>query len=218
MNKERKFQCFVCGQLFSDYIEYKDHIVESHEEGREYVICPLQHCQAPVRDLKMHVKVKHRGVDLKGIEKKFQTKATVWNDFSPTGKKKTRPPKVRRGKYVSVKTGKVFDYRSGLEERVFNLLDEDKDVLSFDVEPFKIDYIWQGTARKYIPDIFVVYVDGRKELWEVKPKTQTEYDQNIAKWDAAKEQCKIRGWSFQLYTEERIDKLAHKVRTQTMFE
>src|SRR5690606_36339156 len=111
MNKERKFQCFVCGQLFSDYIEYKDHIVESHEEGREYVICPLQHCQAPVRDLKMHVKVKHRGVDLKGIEKKFQTKATVWNDFSPTGKKKTRPPKVRRGKYVSVKTGKVFDYR-----------------------------------------------------------------------------------------------------------
>ena len=211
---QRKFQCFVCGQLFSDYSNYKEHIAESHEEGREYVICPLERCQAPVRDLKMHFKIKHRGIDLKALKGDYQVKATIWHDFSPQGNKKTRPPKVRRGKYTSVKNGKIFQYRSGLEERVFNLLDDDKDVLAYDVEPFAVDYIFQGTARKYTPDIFVVYVDGHKELWEVKPKTQTEYDQNKAKWDAAKEQCQFRGWSFQIYTEERIDKLAHKIKNQ----
>lgn len=213
---QRKFQCFVCGQIFSEYPEYKTHIVDNHEEGREYVICPLDHCQAPVRDVRLHVKTKHPHFDIKQLGSGYQAKAVVWHDFSSKGQKKTRRPTPRTGRYTSLKCGKCFHYRSGLEEQVYGLLDEDMEVMAYDVEPFQIDYIWKGQAHKYIPDIIVIFQDGHKEVWEVKPASQTEYDQNQAKWKAAEEACRIRGWGWQVYTEQRIDKLRKKVRSQRL--
>jgi hypothetical protein len=56
---KRKFTCFVCGRVFTEFEEFKNHIIEKHEEGRDYVICPLERCKTPVRDIKMHFKVKH---------------------------------------------------------------------------------------------------------------------------------------------------------------
>lgn len=215
-NKDaRKFQCFVCGRMYLDFEEFKDHIKENHDEGREFITCPLPHCKAPIRDLKLHCKHKHPQFDLKNY--KGQMKATVWYDFSPKGKRKTKT-KFRQGKYTSTKSGKTFHYRSGLECTVFELLDQDNDVMSFDVEPFQIQYIWEGQAHNYTPDILVTFMDGHKELWEIKPADQTSLSQNKSKWNAAEQQCKVRGWLFEVYTETRVDKLKIKIRNQNLFD
>ena len=210
-DNSNKYACFCCGMQFSDYVEFKDHILESHEEGREFVRCPLEHCRAPVRDVKLHLKVKHPKYNLKNFT--GQARAIVWHDFSSKGKK-TRKPRFKQGKYESIKTGKTLSYRSGLEETVYKILDQHEDVVSFYSEPFNIDYIHKGQVHKYIPDLIVCFVDGHKELWEVKPSNQTDLEMNKNKWYAAKEACKIRGWGFEVYTEQKINQLAQQVRRQ----
>lgn len=208
-----KHVCFCCGIQFSEYEEFRNHIVESHEEGREYVRCPLEHCRAPVRDVKLHMKVKHPSFDLRNF--KGQARAIIWHDFSAKGKK-TRKPRFKQGKYESTKTGKTLGYRSGLEERLYKILDQHDDVMSFYSEPFNIDYIHMGQAHKYTPDLIVNFMDGRRQVWEVKPSNQTDLEMNKNKWRAAEEACKIRGWSFEVFTEQRIDKLAVEVRRQKL--
>jgi hypothetical protein len=210
-----KHTCFCCGVQFSDYAEFKSHILDSHEEGRDFVRCPLDHCGAPVRDAKLHIKVKHPRYDMRNF--KGQAKALVWQDFSAKGKK-TRKPRFKQGKYESTKTGRVLGYRSGLEEKVYKILDQHEEVVSFYSEPFNIDYIHRGQAHKYIPDLFVTFMDGHKEIWEVKPSNQTDLELNKNKWRAAEDACKVRGWKFEVFTEQRIDKLAQEVRRQAIDE
>lgn len=212
-SSERKYACFCCGIQFEEYEEFRNHIIDNHEQGREYVLCPLEHCRAPVRDVKLHLKVKHPHFDLK----KFtgQDRAIVWKDFS-SKKIKTKKPRFKTGSYESRKTGKLLKYRSGLEEKVYKILDQHDDVVSFYSEPFQIDYIHKGQAHKYWPDLIVSFIDGTKQLWEIKPANQTDLEMNKNKWYAAKEACKIRGWSFEVYTEQRINKLGQQVRRQNI--
>jgi hypothetical protein len=207
----RKFQCFVCGQLFEDWLEYKSHIIDSHEEVREYVLCPLKRCGAPVRDLKLHFKVKHPTEDFKKVT--GPTRALIWKDH---GGKKTKKPKFRQGKHFSTKMQKYFTYRSGWEKTVFELLDLDKEVRGYDVEPFQVDYIHKGKTHKYTPDIFVTFEDGHNEVWEIKPQSQSASRKNKDKWFFAEEACKIRGWKFLPIMEQQINKLKKKVRDQNI--
>ncbi len=212
-NSDKKYVCFCCGMQYAEYDDFKDHILESHEEGREFVLCPLDHCKAPVRDVKSHLRVKHPHFNLNNF--KGQARAIIWHDFSQKGKK-TRKPRFKQGKYESIKTGKILGYRSGLEEKIYKILDQDDDVVSFYSEPFNIDYIHKGQAHKYTPDLIVNFIDGRKELWEVKPSNQTDLEVNKNKWYAAEQACKIRGWEFKVFTEQKINKLAQKVRSQNI--
>jgi len=212
-DSSNKYVCFCCGLQFAEYEEFKSHIIESHEEGREYVRCPLEHCKAPVRDVKLHMKVKHPSFDFRNF--KGQARAIVWSDFSAKGKK-TRKPRFKQGKYESTKTGKILGYRSGLEEKLYKILDQHDEVMSFYSEPFNIDYIHKGQAHKYTPDLIVNFMDGRKQVWEVKPSNQTDLEMNKNKWRAAEEACKIRGWEFKVFTEQGIDKLAVEVRRQKL--
>jgi len=34
----------------TDFQEFKTHILDEHDEGREYVICPLQRCATPLTE------------------------------------------------------------------------------------------------------------------------------------------------------------------------
>lgn len=213
MKFDKNYTCFVCGQILENFDDFKNHIVENHEEGREFITCPLEHCKAPVRDVRTHFKVKHKNFNINKVN--GQMKAIIWHDFSSKGRK-TRKPKFKQGKYQSSKSGKVFTYRSGLEKKTFEILDEHNDVLSFDSEPFQIDYIYRGHAHKYIPDILVHYMNGKKEVWEIKPSDQTSLEINQCKWSAAEEVCKIRNWAFQVYTEQRINKLEREVKNQIL--
>jgi hypothetical protein len=212
--EERKYQCFCCGVMFDDHLLFKSHILDEHEEGRDYVICPLKRCGFPVRSLPLHYKIAHPTEDIRKV--KGPLKAIIWKDFSAKGKGRTKKPSFRSGTYTSTKTGKDYHYRSGWEQKVYELLDQDSEVLGYEAEPFQIDYIYKGMVHKYSPDLFVAFVDGHKEVWEIKPERQTLLEQNQSKWYSAKEACKVRGWGWQVITEQGIEKLKIKIRNQNL--
>lgn len=212
-DNKRKWSCFCCGKWHNDPTSFKDHIVEKHEEGRDYVLCPL--CTYPVRDLNTHVKVKHKD---RKIPKGYHgpLRAIIWKDQGKKGKK-TRKPTFRQGHFVSIKNnGKEFFYRSGYECEVLECLELIPEVLTYDVEPLKngIPYLFKGEPHTYYPDFSIKFSDGHIEIWEIKPATQTALPVNEAKWSAANTYCKTRGWEFIVITEVGIGKLKSKVRKQ----
>ena len=214
-NKDKqKFQCFVCGKEYVDFDAYKDHITENHELGREYVVCPLDYCQAPVRDLKLHVKVKHP--QIKELPPGVQNRAIIWKDQSKRkdGKLKTQKVKFRSGSIFSNKNKKEIKYRSGLECHVYECLEEINEVLAYDAEPFEVEYFHEGQKHNYLPDLSLQLTGGRIQIWEIKPSDQTSLPVNIAKWSACENYCQSRGWKFKVITEKGLEKLRICKKTQ----
>jgi len=208
---KKKYQCFVCGVQFTIFDEFTAHILEKHEEGRDYIKCPLKRCSCPVRDVRAHMKARH---PTEKIPQTGQLKSLIWRDISPQGKVKTKKPKFREGYYESTKMGKAMYYRSGWEATVFELLDTWNEVVAFEAEPFEIPYIHDGNCHNYKPDIFVAFLDGHKEIWEVKPSSQTHLEKNQDKWFSAKRACEARDWGFEVITEQVIEKLKKTVKNQ----
>jgi len=206
---KKKYQCFCCATEFTEFEAFKTHITEEHEEGRDYVLCPLQRCQAPVRCLKTHFKVKHPREKMPPVK---QTKAIIWKDMH--GKKlKHRRPNFIDGDFVSQKmNGKEIHYRSGYERQVYECLEQLPDIVAYDTETLEIPYYLKGERHNYIPDLQIIFADGHIELWEIKPASQTSSPKNTAKRAAAIEYCAIRGWKFQTITEKGIEMLKNRVR------
>lgn len=213
--KKRKFQCFVCGKNYETIESMNEHILLEHDEGREFIKCPT--CNYCVRDLKTHFSVKHPN---RMMPSGVQTRVGIWHDFKPgkDGKqnKTTRKVKFRSGTFSSIKCGKDFQYRSGMECEFYALLESDLDVISFDAEPFKIPYFHKGDWHNYLPDIRVNFVDGSTEIWEIKPANQTHYEQNKCKWAAANNFCSNLGWGFVVLTEVGLGKLKTKLKQQQL--
>lgn len=209
----RKWQCFVCGRNYENYDAYKQHIVDDHEEGREYLCCPA--CDAPVRDLKVHYKTKHPAREM---PKNLQTRVIVWKDVKTgkdgKGKTVTRRPNSRKGTFTSRKNGKDFEYKSGLECDFFECVEADKDIEAYDYEGLKIPYFYRGEWHNYIPDLRVRFIDGATQIWEIKPANQTHLEQNKAKWAAANNYCHNVGFEFVVLTEVGLEKLKGKIRRQ----
>jgi hypothetical protein len=207
----RKYICFVCGQPFDTYYEFKDHIIGSHEEGREYVKCPLARCQAPIRDVILHFKVKH---PTEKLPKKGQMRALIWTDHKPVGRKKNKT-KFHKGYINSNKNGgQQMHYRSSWERDVYVCLENWSEVTGYKVESFPVEYYWRGRRKRYFPDLFVVFKDGHIEVWEVKPDNQKELEINKAKWLACEGHCETRGWAFKVIDENEIKQLKAKVRME----
>lgn len=197
----RNFQCFVCFNCLNSFDEFKGHIIEKHEEGRDYIICPVDWCQYPVRDIRMHFKAKHPSLKLPTVK---QMKAIVFRDGK---EKKVRKPKFRSGFMFSQKNNKEFYYRSNLECETLELLEQIDKVVKYDVEPIEINYFFNGESHKYIPDLSIFYEDKNIEIVEIKPSNQFSLPVNQAKWKAAEHFCQTRGWKFTVINEREINKL-----------
>ena len=131
-------------------------------------------------------------------------------------------------KYMGDPTNIV--YRSGWEKRVMDWCDANPNIKQWSSEEIVIPYKSPVDDRwhRYFVDFYVEAVgsDGQtlKLLLEVKPKAQTQepkvqsrktkryitevvtYGVNQAKWKAAEEYCKDRGWQFMLITEDQLFK------------
>jgi hypothetical protein len=213
-NGLRKYTCFVCGFTLTDFEAYKQHVFETHEEGREFVVCPLPRCGCPVRCVRTHMKAKHPYE--KNVPKIGQMKAIVWKDISSkTGKMKQRKPKFREGYLMSSKNGgKEMHYRSGMECDVYECLEVLPEVIGYEVEPFSVQYTFEGNLHEYNPDLKVLFSDGRVEIWEVKPSDQTHLPRNSAKWTACDQYCQARGLGFMVLTEVGLNKLRKQLKAQ----
>jgi hypothetical protein len=107
-------------------------------------------------------------------------------------------------------------------------LDLHKDIVTWGSEELIIPYRSpiDNKIHRYFPDFIVTKInkEGKKEtaLIEVKPAAQTKppkkqekvtrkyitevttWGINEAKWKAANEYCKDRGWSFHIFTEREL--------------
>ena len=119
-------------------------------------------------------------------------------------------------------------YRSGWELKLMSYLDRHPHVISWGSEEVVIPYKSpiDGRWHRYFTDFVVKRINksGQKEtiLIEVKPEKQTKAPEkksrvtkkyltevqtwgvNQAKWKAAEEYCKDRGWQFQIMTEKHL--------------
>jgi hypothetical protein len=83
------------------------------------------------------------------------------------------------GKYPSWKMGRMMHWRSLNILAAFCLLDAMPSVASFREEALKIDYQYQGKHGVFYPDL-LVQIDGRRELWTIKPKKLAGLPDEIA--------------------------------------
>jgi len=119
-------------------------------------------------------------------------------------------------------------YRSSLELEFCNYLDNNPHVLEWASEEFCIPYFdpAKNKPRRYFPDFWMKAKKGDKiktMVVEIKPYSQTKppnikgrkkketlikeavtYSTNEAKWDAAEQFCKTKGWEFVIVTEKEL--------------
>ena len=121
---------------------------------------------------------------------------------------------------------KPITYRSSWELKFIQRIDQyDPNVLKWASEPIEIPYIsrekiqgkWIDKKRNYNPDFLVILKSGKVLLIEIKPMNQVPLNEsmtlinpdmmkNQCKWRAAIEFCKIKGWEFQIITEQNLKK------------
>lgn len=118
-------------------------------------------------------------------------------------------------------------YRSSWERKMCRYLDENTKVLAWASEEIAIPYYNPVKKRmaKYFPDFYIEMIDKdnnkKKILIEVKPAKETKppqykrrsknvliaeamFEQNTAKWKAAKDFCLDQGWEFRILTEKEL--------------
>ena len=123
--------------------------------------------------------------------------------------------------------GSTATYRSGLELKFFRFCDYNPNIVKWSSESVVVPYISpiDGKVHRYFVDNYVVIKEGnilKKYLVEIKPYKQTmpppkpkrqtkgyiyeayEYAKNQSKWEAAREYCKDRGWTFKILTENEL--------------
>jgi len=202
MINKRDFCCFICFESFDNVAGFRNHIVNNHEEGTDFILCP--ECKIPLRDLKSHFALKHPE---KVLPKGYPCRPIILRDIKRVKKTKV---KYKTGFFFSKKNNKELFFRSGLESEFYKVLESRKDIAKYSVEPFEIDYIYEGYKHKYIPDILIEYNCGKKKLCEIKPNSQKKLPKNLAKWSAAADYCKKRNWEFIVLTEKGLKLLKNK--------
>jgi hypothetical protein len=102
------------------------------------------------------------------------------------------------------KKPKVY-YRSNFELNAIKYFEENDSILSYEIEPLRISYDYDGKIRNYILDFAVEKNDGNKVLIEIKPSCYTNYKKykvNEAKFEAAKKFALENGYEFEIWTEK----------------
>lgn len=99
-------------------------------------------------------------------------------------------------KFFSYKMNRFIECESLLESNLCYLLEFDSKVKEYTEQPFTI----QLSSSKYTPDFYVIYTDGKEEIYEVK-EFQKLYSMK-AKLDEAKEYFTNRNIEFKILTEK----------------
>lgn len=127
-----------------------------------------------------------------------------------TRKKRKRKGHYHRGEYTSTKTGATYKFRSGWEEKFMLYLDSNPEVGIWTYEKLVIEYVSNARTkkiRKYYPDFYVNYTDGRTEIIEVKPKRKLDQTVIKKKTAAAEQWCYYNGFTFRIITELELKQL-----------
>jgi hypothetical protein len=125
----------------------------------------------------------------------------------------------KTGWYKSKKTGEWKQYRSSIELKTMQVIDESEMVVDFDTECFAIPYMWGGVECNYIPDIILKTTSGKVFVIEVKPASKLNDARNRAKWSAAKRWCWEKKCKFFVLTEKdnyKLDKILQSLEDKNI--
>jgi len=134
------------------------------------------------------------------------------------GKFKPKNPEKYKGDPTSI------IWRSRWELKVMSNLDLSEEVEKWSSEEIIIPYVdpVSGKRRRYFPDFWVKYKNGKQELIEIKPKYQVNqpevkkkatkkyvrdvltWGNNQAKWTAAQEWCRKNNHDWKILTEDEL--------------
>jgi hypothetical protein len=120
-------------------------------------------------------------------------RAMVEGRFNPS-----KLSRFKQGTHHSPKTGDDHHYRSSYELRAYQLLDADPDVALYITEPMVLHYEFNGQPRRYIPDLYIEYIDGSWSIVEVKPLYQLNWPSVQAKIACAQDALR---WDYDVWTE-----------------
>lgn len=112
--------------------------------------------------------------------------------------------KFKRGFFFSIKNNKNIKYDSSYELRAYTKLEQMEEVLSYGRCNFYIDYTYKEILHKYIPDILIDLITGKKQIIEVKPLRLVNKYTNPEKFKAAKIYCDKQAMEFLVWTENDI--------------
>jgi len=147
-----------------------------------------------------------------------------------SGKYKVKNPKKYAGDHTKVV------YRSLWEKYCFKYCDENADIKSWSSEEVVIPYFYEVDKKyhRYFMDLKINYMNGKTILVEIKPDKETKpptftgrktkryitegltYVKNMNKWAAAQEYAKDRGWEFQIWTENELEKMGIMSKAKKM--
>lgn len=116
----------------------------------------------------------------------------------------------KKGYYFSSKSNLKIFHASFPELIAFKKLDAEENVLKYDRCRFFIEYYCEEKTSRYNPDIHIIYTDGVQEIIEVKMQWAMSLPKNQAKFVAAREYCRGRGWKFSVWTEKELGLLKSK--------
>ena len=121
-----------------------------------------------------------------------------------------------KGKYTPKNSYKLDNkrttviYRSMWERRFMLYCDRNDNILEWNSESIHIPYVSPKDNRvhNYYPDFYVKYKNTHgktvEKIVEIKPKWQSKWSVNRAKWRAARQYCKVHGYEFQVLTEKEL--------------
>lgn len=108
------------------------------------------------------------------------------------------------GIHISMKSG-AQRYQSSWELEFYKSLDENELVKSYYTQPFPIPYLWEdGSYHSYFPDCLIKYIDGHKELVEIKPSCFVNDEINQLKFEAGRRYALENNLTFKIVTENEI--------------
>lgn len=101
------------------------------------------------------------------------------------------------GKFPSWKMGRMIQWESINELNAYRLLDADPNVLQYFEQPYLVRYKLNGEIREHYPDCLVIR-PGIKELWEIKPDSETVPPDVVERTAFLIEELPLLGFSYHL--------------------
>jgi len=110
------------------------------------------------------------------------------------------------GGIFSVKLNDIIEFESSLERDFIYIAEYDNQVIKYMEQPLKIWYYHDNIKKCYVPDFWVEYNNGKKEIVEIKYKDDIEKpsEELFIKLLQADKFCKANNLDFKVLTENEI--------------
>lgn len=119
--------------------------------------------------------IRKMSIALKGKNRGISRSEEVRDKIREGRRNKTYKSSYKTGYHISSKTDIKYLYRSSWELFVMQYLDKHPYIDYWEYESFRIKYTDEkGEWHFYIPDFYVKFSCGIKEIWEIKPQRMIE--------------------------------------------